>query len=61
VLLNGFFHADPHPGNLLWWNGRCTFLDLGMVGEVEPRLRELILLLSWRSCARTRTSSPRSC
>ena len=45
VLLNGFFHADPHPGNLLWWNGKVYFLDLGMVGEVEPRLRELILLL----------------
>jgi ubiquinone biosynthesis protein len=45
VLLNGFFHADPHPGNLLWWNGKVYFLDLGMVGEVEPQLRELILLL----------------
>ena len=45
VLLSGFFHADPHPGNLLWWNGKVYFLDLGMVGEVEPRLRELILLL----------------
>jgi ubiquinone biosynthesis protein len=45
VLVNGFFHADPHPGNLLWWNGKVYFLDLGMVGEVEPRLRELILLL----------------
>jgi ubiquinone biosynthesis protein len=45
VLLNGFFHADPHPGNLLWWNDKVYFLDLGMVGEVEPRLRELILLL----------------
>jgi len=45
VLQDGFFHADPHPGNLLWWNGKVYFLDLGMVGEVEPRLRELILLL----------------
>jgi ubiquinone biosynthesis protein len=45
VLQNGFFHADPHPGNLLWWNDKVYFLDLGMVGEVEPRLRELIVLL----------------
>ncbi|MBA3717530.1 MAG: universal stress protein [Actinobacteria bacterium] len=45
VLQDGFFHADPHPGNLLWWNDKVYFLDLGMVGEVEPRLRELILLL----------------
>jgi predicted unusual protein kinase regulating ubiquinone biosynthesis (AarF/ABC1/UbiB family)/nucleotide-binding universal stress UspA family protein len=45
VLLSGFFHADPHPGNLLWWNDKVYFLDLGMVGEVEPQLRELIVLL----------------
>ena len=45
VLQDGFFHADPHPGNLLWWNDKVYFLDLGMVGEVEPRLRELIVLL----------------
>ena len=45
VLQSGFFHADPHPGNLLWWNDKVYFLDLGMVGEVEPRLRELIVLL----------------
>ena len=45
VLTDGFFHADPHPGNLLWANGTVYFLDCGMVGEVEPRIRELMLLL----------------
>jgi ubiquinone biosynthesis protein len=45
ILTAGFFHADPHPGNMLWWNERIYFLDLGMVGEVEPELRELMLLL----------------
>jgi predicted unusual protein kinase regulating ubiquinone biosynthesis (AarF/ABC1/UbiB family)/nucleotide-binding universal stress UspA family protein len=45
ILTEGFFHADPHPGNLKWWNGRIYFLDLGMVGEVEPSIRELMLLL----------------
>ncbi len=45
VMLEGFFHADPHPGNLKWWDGRIYFLDLGMVGEVEPSVRELVLLL----------------
>ena len=45
ILLDGFFHADPHPGNLMWWNGKIYFLDLGMVGEVGPELRELLLLL----------------
>jgi predicted unusual protein kinase regulating ubiquinone biosynthesis (AarF/ABC1/UbiB family) len=45
VMTEGFFHADPHPGNMKWWNDRIYFLDLGMVGELEPRVRELILLL----------------
>jgi nucleotide-binding universal stress UspA family protein len=34
LLADGFFHADPHPGNLLWSNGTIYFLDLGMVGEL---------------------------
>ena len=45
LLADGFFHADPHPGNLMWWDGRIYFLDLGMVGELEPELRELMILL----------------
>jgi len=45
VLTAGFFHADPHPGNMKWWNDRIYFLDLGMVGEVEADARGLILLL----------------
>ena len=45
ILSEGFFHADPHPGNLKWWDGKIYFLDLGMVGEVEPSIRELMLLL----------------
>src|SRR5256886_3985766 len=54
ILVDGFFHADPHPGNLLWWNDRIYFLDFGMVGEVDPRVRELVLLLLlafWREDA----------
>jgi ubiquinone biosynthesis protein len=54
ILVDGFFHADPHPGNLLWWNDRIYFLDFGMVGEVEPHVRELVLLLLlafWREDA----------
>ena len=52
ILKDGFFHADPHPGNLMWWEGRIYFLDLGMCGEVEPELRELmtlLLLAFWRN------------
>jgi predicted unusual protein kinase regulating ubiquinone biosynthesis (AarF/ABC1/UbiB family)/nucleotide-binding universal stress UspA family protein len=45
VLTDGFFHADPHPGNLMWWNDKIYLLDLGMTGEVEPKLRESLLLL----------------
>jgi predicted unusual protein kinase regulating ubiquinone biosynthesis (AarF/ABC1/UbiB family) len=45
VLADGFFHADPHPGNLMWWNGKIYLLDLGMVGEVDPELRGSMLLL----------------
>ncbi|HXH22284.1 MAG TPA: AarF/UbiB family protein, partial [Dehalococcoidia bacterium] len=45
ILTEGFFHADPHPGNLKWWDGKIYFLDLGMVGEVEASIRELMLLL----------------
>jgi predicted unusual protein kinase regulating ubiquinone biosynthesis (AarF/ABC1/UbiB family)/nucleotide-binding universal stress UspA family protein len=55
ILDQGFFHADPHPGNLMWWNDRIYLIDLGMVGEVDPELRELMLLLLlafWRNDAR---------
>ncbi|HXF73344.1 MAG TPA: AarF/UbiB family protein [Actinomycetota bacterium] len=45
ILTDGFFHADPHPGNLKWWNDRIYFLDLGMVGEVGPEMREHLMLL----------------
>lgn len=45
VLVDGFYHADPHPGNLRWCDGKIYFLDLGMVGEVDPSVRELMLLL----------------
>jgi ubiquinone biosynthesis protein len=45
VLKDGFFHADPHPGNLRWWDGKIYFLDFGMVGELEPEVRELMIVL----------------
>ncbi len=41
VLVNGRFHGDPHPGNLLCLPGnRIALLDLGMIGTVSPRRRE---------------------
>jgi predicted unusual protein kinase regulating ubiquinone biosynthesis (AarF/ABC1/UbiB family)/nucleotide-binding universal stress UspA family protein len=45
VLAAGFFHADPHPGNLLWWNDAIYLIDFGMVGEVDAGTRESLLLL----------------
>ena len=37
VMIEGFFHADPHPGNVVveLATGRLTFLDTGMVGELD--------------------------
>jgi ubiquinone biosynthesis protein len=46
VLVHGFFHADPHPGNvLLTDDGRLALVDLGMVARVAPESRELLLRL----------------
>jgi predicted unusual protein kinase regulating ubiquinone biosynthesis (AarF/ABC1/UbiB family)/nucleotide-binding universal stress UspA family protein len=45
ILTEGFFHADPHPGNMKWWDGKVYFLDFGMVGEIGPDLREGLVLL----------------
>lgn len=45
ILTDGFFHADPHPGNLMWWQDRIYFLDFGMVGEIGPDLRDDMMLL----------------
>jgi ubiquinone biosynthesis protein len=37
LLIDGFFHADPHPGNILvsLETGEVTFLDTGMVGQLD--------------------------
>ena len=41
LLIDGFFHGDPHPGNVVVQldTGRLTFLDTGMVGELDLRKR----------------------
>jgi ubiquinone biosynthesis protein len=45
VLVEGFFHADPHPGNLLWTGEKIVLIDLGMIGELGPEARELLIVL----------------
>ena len=41
VVIDGFFHADPHPGNVfLTDDGRVALLDLGMVGLIPPGMRD---------------------
>jgi ubiquinone biosynthesis protein len=41
VLIDGFFHADPHPGNvLLTPDGKIALLDVGQVGRIPPSLQE---------------------
>ena len=46
ILVDGFFHADPHPGNVLLTDDhRIVLLDLGMVGHLAPQLQENLLQL----------------
>ena len=46
ILLDGLFHADPHPGNIfLTEDGRIALLDLGMVGRIAPTMQENLLKL----------------
>ncbi len=40
LLEDGFFHADPHPGNLrIMEDGRLAFFDFGMVGQITEEMR----------------------
>ena len=44
VLVDGLFHADPHPGNIFITNdGRIALIDLGMVGHTAPAMQENLL------------------
>ncbi|MFN2646214.1 MAG: ABC1 kinase family protein, partial [Burkholderiales bacterium] len=45
MLRDGFFHADPHPGNVFLVDGRIALIDLGMVARVRPALQDRLLQL----------------
>ena len=43
VYVDGFFHADPHPGNIFYLSdGRLALLDCGMVGRLDPRTQQIL-------------------
>ncbi|MBO8129215.1 MAG: AarF/ABC1/UbiB kinase family protein [Peptococcaceae bacterium] len=43
ILIDGVFHADPHPGNLaVLPDGRLVFMDLGIIGNLTPQARDHI-------------------
>jgi ubiquinone biosynthesis protein len=44
ILLDGFFHADPHPGNVFYIPGnRIVVIDFGMVGRLSPQRRAQVI------------------
>lgn len=42
VMEDGFFHADPHPGNIRVRKGKIIWIDMGMMGRLTDRDKELI-------------------
>ena len=43
VYIDGFFHADPHPGNIFYLqDGRIALLDCGMIGRLDPRTQQIL-------------------
>lgn len=48
IFTFGLFHADPHPGNLLFLPGdRVAFLDFGIFGRLRPRDRRQLAIMMW--------------
>jgi ubiquinone biosynthesis protein len=43
IYLDGFFHADPHPGNIFYLDDdRVALIDCGMVGRLDPRTQQIL-------------------
>lgn len=45
IFIYRFFHADPHPGNLMVYNGKIVFLDFGIMGRLSEEDRRYIIEL----------------
>lgn len=43
VMEDGFFHADPHPGNVRIRDGKIIWIDMGMMGRLSERDRRIIV------------------
>jgi len=44
IFIDGFFHSDPHPGNLMVTSfGELVFIDFGMVGMLRPERRDTFI------------------
>lgn len=43
IYIDGFFHADPHPGNFFYMgSGHVALLDCGMVGRIDPNTQQIL-------------------
>lgn len=43
IFIDGFFHADPHPGNIFYLDdGKLGIIDCGMIGRLDPRTQQLL-------------------
>ena len=57
IFAHGFFHADPHPGNIqILPDLRVCFLDFGMMGFLDLRTREAFVDFVWGIVRRSETS-----
>ena len=43
VIEDGFFHADPHPGNVKIWDGKIVWIDMGMMGRLSEKDRRTMI------------------
>lgn len=56
IIDDGFFHADPHPGNILISGGKIVFLDLGMMGRLSAHyrsaMRQMVVAVAEKDAAK---------